>query len=62
MVFPIPTYSLYETLVAIQGGRLRVPSFPEDFRLPLEALGEQGQRVTFICNPNAPSGTLASLD
>ncbi|HVJ20101.1 MAG TPA: histidinol-phosphate transaminase [Polyangiaceae bacterium] len=62
VVFPKPTYSLYETLVAIQGGVCVCPPFPADYRLPLETLGEQGQRVTFICNPNAPSGTLASLD
>jgi histidinol-phosphate aminotransferase len=62
VVFPVPTYSLYETLVAIQGGRSVCPAFSADFSLPLASLGEQGQRVTFICNPNAPSGTLASLD
>ncbi len=61
VVFPRPTYSLYETLVAIQGGRSISPLFAEDFRLPLAELGEQGQKVTFICNPNAPSGTLAPL-
>jgi histidinol-phosphate aminotransferase len=61
VVFPVPTYSLYATLVEIQGGVSVCPPFPRDFELPLAELGEQGQRVTFICNPNAPSGTLASL-
>jgi histidinol-phosphate aminotransferase len=27
----------------------------------VEHLGEQGQRVTIVCNPNAPSGTLAPV-
>jgi histidinol-phosphate aminotransferase len=61
VVFPMPTYSLYETLVAIQGGISICPPFGPEFRLPLDALGEQGQRVTFICNPNSPSGTLAPI-
>jgi histidinol-phosphate aminotransferase len=61
VAFPVPTYSLYETLVGIQGGRCLCPAFPADFKLPLGALAEQGQKVTFVCNPNAPSGTLASL-
>jgi histidinol-phosphate aminotransferase len=61
VVFPVPTYSLYATLVEIQGGVSVCPPFPRDFKLPLAELGERGQRVTFICNPNAPSGTLSSL-
>jgi histidinol-phosphate aminotransferase len=59
VVYPTPTYSLYETLVAIQGANSLTMPFPADFRLPVERLGEQGQCVTIICNPNAPSGTLA---
>jgi histidinol-phosphate aminotransferase len=57
--YPTPTYSLYDTLVAIQGATTVATAFPEDFRLPLDQLGENGQALTIICNPNAPSGTLA---
>lgn len=61
VAFPVPTYSLYETLVAVQGGVcVRVP-WPDDWRIP-EALATTGARVTFLCNPNAPSGTLVSPD
>lgn len=57
VVYPSPTYSLYDTLVAIGGGEaVRVP-FGPDYRLPA-GLAEAGGRVTFLCNPNAPSGTL----
>jgi histidinol-phosphate aminotransferase len=57
VAFPVPTYSLYETLVAVQGGEtVRVP-FPEDFSVPF-ALARARARVTFLCNPNSPSGTL----
>jgi histidinol-phosphate aminotransferase len=62
VLYPTPTYTLYETLVAIQGATADTVPFPADFRLPLERLAEQGQRLTIICNPNAPSGTLASVD
>ena len=57
VAFPVPTYSLYETLVAVQGGAaVRVP-FPDDFSLP-PALAAARARVTLLCNPNSPSGTL----
>jgi histidinol-phosphate aminotransferase len=60
VAFPVPTYSLYETLVAVQGAEaVRVP-FPDDFRLP-PALAAAHARVTFLCNPNSPSGTLVPL-
>jgi len=56
VVYPFPTYSLYDTLVTIQGGRpVHVP-YPPDYRLPA-GLAEAGGRVTFVCNPNSPSGT-----
>jgi histidinol-phosphate aminotransferase len=62
IVYPTPTYTLYDTLVAVQGATTVAVPFPGDFRLPVERLGEQGQRVTIICNPNAPSGTLAPVE
>ena len=60
VAYPVPTYSLYDTLVEIQAGvAIRVP-FPEDFAMPDE-LARQDARLTILCNPNAPSGTLVSL-
>ena len=60
VAFPVPTYSLYDTLVEIQDGEaVRIP-YPEDFSLP-EALAGQNAALTFLCNPNAPSGTLVPL-
>ena len=61
VVYPAPTYTLYETLIAIQGATADIVPFPSDFRLPVERLGERGQKLTIICNPNAPSGTLAPV-
>ena len=61
VAYPRPTYSLYETLVAIQGATpLEVP-FPDDFGLPIDGLARQDAVVTLVCNPNAPSGTLAPI-
>ena len=60
VAYPVPTYSLYDTLVEIQAGvAVRVP-FPEDFSIP-EELVRQGAALTLLCNPNAPSGTLVPL-
>ncbi len=62
VAFPVPTYSLYETLVAVQGGEaVRVP-FGDDFALPAAALAAARARVTFLCNPNSPSGTFVPID
>lgn len=60
VAFPVPTYSLYDTLVEIQDGVAARVDFPEDFSLP-QTLAEQNAALTLLCNPNAPSGTLVTL-
>ena len=60
VAFPVPTYSLYDTLIAIQEGQPRPVDYPPDFSLP-ETLAAQNAAVTFLCNPNSPSGTLVTL-
>jgi histidinol-phosphate aminotransferase len=60
VAFPVPTYSLYETLVKIQDGEQVCVDFPADFSIPPE-LHSAKATVTFLCNPNSPSGTLVSL-
>lgn len=61
VAYPSPTYSLYDTLVAIAGATaVRLP-WPADFALP-DGLAEAGARVIFLCNPNAPSGTYVAVD
>jgi histidinol-phosphate aminotransferase len=57
VAYPMPTYSLYDTLVDIQGG-IRAPvDYPPDFSIPSSLAGQRAA-LTFLCNPNAPSGTL----
>jgi histidinol-phosphate aminotransferase len=60
VAFPQPTYSLYDTLVEIQDGVRAAVDYQADFALP-PALAHQNAVLTFLCNPNAPSGTLVSL-
>jgi histidinol-phosphate aminotransferase len=60
VAFPVPTYSLYETLVAIQEGELIRIDYPADFTIPPQ-LCAQKAALTLLCNPNSPSGTLVPL-
>ena len=57
VAYPVPTYSLYETLIAIQDGRSLMLPYSGDFAIPAP-LYSQSSKVTILCNPNAPSGTL----
>jgi histidinol-phosphate aminotransferase len=59
-VYPYPTYSLYDTLVAIGDGDAVHVAYGRDFALPA-GLAEAGGTVTFVCNPNSPSGTIAPV-
>lgn len=60
VAFPVPTYSLYGTLIAIQEGERAAVPYGENFLLP-DGLAAQKAALTFVCNPNSPSGTLVSV-
>lgn len=60
VVYPVPTYTLYDTLIAIQEGEKAPLDYPPDFSLP-EALYREKAALTFLCNPNSPSGTLVPV-
>jgi histidinol-phosphate aminotransferase len=57
LVYPTPTYLLYKTLAEIQDAQAVEVDFPEDFSLTKDII-VKGARVTFLCNPNSPSGTM----
>lgn len=57
---PTPTYTLYDTLVAIQGGKVAAVPYPADYSLP-NGLARKGAPVTVVANPNSPSGTAVPL-
>ena len=60
VAFPVPTYSLYDTLIEIQEGERMAVDYSADFALP-DALFSQHAALTLLCNPNSPSGTLTPL-
>jgi len=56
LAYPVPTYSLYPILAAIQDCPVVEVAFGGDYQLPAE-LGRTGASLTILCNPNAPTGT-----
>jgi histidinol-phosphate aminotransferase len=61
VAYAVPTYSLYDTLARIQGSEPKTVPYPPDFSLPVDALVGLGARLTIVCSPNSPSGTLTPL-
>ena len=59
VVYPAPTYVLYRTLAGIQEAPVVEVPFDDDFVLPVAALAGAGGALTFVANPNSPSGTAA---
>jgi histidinol-phosphate aminotransferase len=56
VVAPTPSYLLYRTLAEIQGARLMLVSFDANWQLDVGRAPPAA--VTFIPNPNSPSGTM----
>lgn len=57
IVFPTPSYLLYETLARIQGAEVAtIPLMPEGDLDPSAVPG--GVHLTYIANPNSPTGTV----
>ena len=62
VVYPTPTYVLYRTLSEIQEAPVVEVPFDDSFALPTEAIQAAQGALTFVANPNSPSGTAASPD
>jgi histidinol-phosphate aminotransferase len=56
IVSPTPSYPLYKTLANIQGAKFVTVPFDDAWRLPI-ADWPKGANLTFLPNPNSPSGT-----
>jgi len=56
LISPQPSYLLYKVLAEIQGAKYQPVEFPADYSLP-RGLAEAKGKVTFLANPNSPSGT-----
>lgn len=61
VAYPVPTYVLYDTLVALHGAEAVHIPFPADFSLPEEIIDVEA-RLVIVCNPNSPSGTSIAAD
>ena len=60
VVSPTPSYLLYRTIADIQGARFQTVPYTADWRLP-SPWPVCGANLTFIANPNSPSGTVVPL-
>jgi histidinol-phosphate aminotransferase len=60
VVSPTPSYLLYRTLADIQGARFQTVPYMPDWRLP-SPWPVRGANLTFVANPNSPSGTALPL-
>jgi histidinol-phosphate aminotransferase len=61
VILPRPTFSLYEKLVAVAGGRLvPIDHDPDSGQLPLDemlaAIAHEENAVVIVCSPNNPTG------
>ena len=61
MAYPMQTYSLYPVLADLENCRSIEIPFGKNYELPVEALADSGASLVIVCNPNAPSGTVADL-
>jgi histidinol-phosphate aminotransferase len=62
LVYPAPTYTLYSVLGAVQASVIKEVAWGPDYTLPYDALVQARGQVTYLANPNAPTGTLVPLD
>src|SRR5215813_11227670 len=60
VVSPTPSYILYRTLAELQGARFEALPFTADWQLP-EPWPSPRAQLTFLANPNSPSGTAITL-
>ena len=62
VVIPTPTFPFYRTQAVIENADIvEIPS-GRDFSLPIEKLAAANGAVTFIANPNTPSGLGVKAD
>jgi histidinol-phosphate aminotransferase len=54
---PTPSYLLYRTLAEIQGARFQTVPFSDNWELP-SPWPVRGANLTFLPNPNSPSGSM----
>src|SRR5215470_7468184 len=58
VAYALPTYSLYDTLAAVQEAQVAPVPLGPGFAQPLTALAAERAALTIVCNPNSPCGSL----
>jgi len=61
VAYALPTYSLYDTLAAIQGAQIVAIPLGAGFTIPIRELARERAHLTVVCSPNSPCGTLADI-
>lgn len=61
IVSPTPSYLLYRTLANLQGAQFKTIPFTADWRIP-DSWPIEDADLTFLANPNSPSGTMVPLE
>ena len=61
VAYPVPTYSLYPTLVRAQGAEASEVPWADGYAIP-KGLAEADARLVVLCRPNAPTGTMVPVD
>lgn len=61
VAYPVPTYSLYRTLVRAQGAEAREVPWADGYAIP-DGLVDDGAQLVILCRPNAPTGTMVPLE
>lgn len=62
LVYPVPTYTLYAVLAQLQASIIREVPWGPNYSLPHDALVQARGAVTYLANPNAPTGTFVPVE
>ena len=62
LAYPAPSYTLYDTLAAIQEARVRRVPFSLGDAAMAATLARARAKLTIVCNPNSPSGAFTPVE
>jgi len=63
IAYPVPTFTFYQTQAQVEGARcVEAPYEGDGFVLPVEGLLEANAELTFVANPNSPTGVAAPAE
>ena len=60
--YPVPTFPFYFTQGQIENAPLVEVPAGEDFSLPIDKLAAADAALTFVANPNSPTGATATVE